>query len=205
MEQSLFTTGARLATFQGEHRLDKRRASSQKKKTANAVSWPHDVPSPEDVSHDDDLKYGVIEVGGWLTFQYKQLARAGFYYKPISGSDDNVACYLCEVKLDGWEVGDIPLDEHLAHSKSCPWAVSLQCARQGEDRDPLSQPLLDARAATYSTMWPHEGKKAWKPKVKKVPLIFPRQSELAIDFRQFSWWKRAGAMIHHQTTTYETA
>jgi hypothetical protein len=47
--QSLFTTAARLATFHTEHRLEKRRASSQKKKQTNTLSWPHDVPTPEDV------------------------------------------------------------------------------------------------------------------------------------------------------------
>ncbi|KAF1349629.1 hypothetical protein BDV97DRAFT_369169 [Delphinella strobiligena] len=144
IDESLFTTSGRLASFQSEHRLEKRRASNQKKKQTNTISWPHEVPTPE------------------------ELSRAGFYYKPSSDSDDNVACFLCHVKLDGWEVGDIALDEHLAHAKTCGWAVSLSCARENEDRDPMDEDLVDARTATYADLWPHEKKKAWKPKVKKL-------------------------------------
>lgn len=101
-----------------------------------------------------------------------QLSRAGFYYKPTSDSDDNCACFLCEVKLDGWESGDIPLDEHLSHAKSCPWAISLSCARENEDRDPMDSDLLEARRDTYADLWPHEKKKAWKPKISKVCIIY---------------------------------
>ncbi|KAL1306233.1 hypothetical protein AAFC00_004324 [Neodothiora populina] len=145
VDAGLHLTSARLATFQSEHRLEKRRASSQKKnKGQNSLTWPHDVPSPEDLS------------------------RAGFYYKPLSESNDNVNCFLCEVKLGGWEVGDIPLDEHLAHSKSCGWALSLSCSREGEDRDPMGEEMVEARSATYGNVWPHEKKKGWKPKVKKM-------------------------------------
>ena len=79
-----------------------------------------------------------------------------------------MACYLCEVKLDGWEVGDVPLDEHLAHARACPWAVSLSCAKEGENRDPMDTDLVDARIATYGGAWPHEKKKGWKPKIQKV-------------------------------------
>lgn len=32
----------------------------------------------------------------------------------------------------------------------------------------MAEDLVDARVSTYSTLWPHEAKKGWKPKVKKV-------------------------------------
>jgi hypothetical protein len=50
-EMQCFAT--RLNTFQTQHQLNKRRASSQqtkKKGGANVVEWPHATPSGEDVS-----------------------------------------------------------------------------------------------------------------------------------------------------------
>lgn len=58
MDRSLFTTSARLATFHSEHRLEKRRASNQKKKSANTIAWPHNVPTPEDVRDSSLWKKG---------------------------------------------------------------------------------------------------------------------------------------------------
>lgn len=49
LDMSMLTYAARLATFNTEHQLTKRRASSQKKKQASTVSWPHESPSGEEV------------------------------------------------------------------------------------------------------------------------------------------------------------
>jgi hypothetical protein len=49
MDMSMLTYSARLATFNTEHQLTKRRASNQKKKQPSAVSWPHESPSGEEV------------------------------------------------------------------------------------------------------------------------------------------------------------
>jgi len=49
LDMSMLTYTARLATFNTEHQLTKRRASSQKKKQPSAVSWPHESPSGEEV------------------------------------------------------------------------------------------------------------------------------------------------------------
>ncbi|KAJ9620227.1 hypothetical protein H2203_007992 [Taxawa tesnikishii (nom. ined.)] len=75
---------------------------------------------------------------------------------------------MCGVKLDGWEPGDVPLLEHLAHSSGCGWALSLSVVREDEDRDPMSEDMIEARRATYATLWPHESKKGWKCKTQKM-------------------------------------
>ncbi|KAK5125957.1 hypothetical protein LTR85_011312 [Meristemomyces frigidus] len=152
------TFASRLATFQHPHQLSKRRASSQGSKRKNAggqgntVEWPHERPAAE------------------------ELARAGFFYRPAQDSTDNVQCFLCTVKLDGWEAEDDPLREHLAHSTSCAWALSISVMRledsqqEEETRDPLSEELVAARKGTFDIGegWLHEGKRGWKCKVSKM-------------------------------------
>ncbi|KAI5210071.1 hypothetical protein E4T39_00418 [Aureobasidium subglaciale] len=144
LDMSMLTYSARLATFNTEHQLTKRRASTQKKKQASTVSWPHESPSGE------------------------ELARAGFFFKPAPDSDDNAQCFHCAVKLDGWESQDVPLQEHLAHSTQCSYALSLSVTDKAEERDPMSPELVEARTSTFGDMWPHEHKKGWKPKVKQM-------------------------------------
>ncbi|SMR44022.1 unnamed protein product [Zymoseptoria tritici ST99CH_1A5] len=145
---------ARLATFTTSHHLAKRRASSNasKKKKDGTVEWPHEFPSGH------------------------ALARAGFFYRPSHDSNDNVQCFMCSVKLDGWEATDDPVSEHLAHSSGCAWATSISVMREEgdlrkpEQRDPLSEELYAARTATFKSGdgWPHEGKKGWKCKISKM-------------------------------------
>ncbi|KAK4543259.1 hypothetical protein LTR36_005809 [Oleoguttula mirabilis] len=150
------TFASRLATFQHPHQLSKRRASSQGSKRknggGNTVEWPHERPAAE------------------------ELARAGFFYHPVQDSTDNVQCFLCTVKLDGWESEDDPLREHLAHSTACAWAMSISVTRlddgehEEESRDPLSAELIAARRGTFESGegWIHEGKRGWKCKVSKM-------------------------------------
>src|ERR1700761_9208536 len=104
-----------------------------------------------------------------------QLARSGFFFRPAPDSLDNVQCFHCSVKLDGWEAEDDPLKEHLAHSASCHWANAIsaghgaQQAQQNGDehallqqQDPMSAELMAARRGTFGaneTAWPHESKK----------------------------------------------
>ena len=107
----------------------------------------------------------------WL--KIVQLARAGFFYQPTSEAEDNCECFLCHVKLDGWEDGDDPIEEHLKHSSTCGWAISASIQRKFDqgatvDADPLSEELIEARTHTFGDRWPHESKKGWKPKIKKV-------------------------------------
>ena len=103
-----------------------------------------------------------------------QLARCGFYFLPATNSPDNVKCFTCAVKLDGWEPTDNPLAEHLAHAPQCAWATSLSVSRTedeaGEQRDPMSEELVAARAATFSigAGWPHEDKRGWRCKTSKM-------------------------------------
>jgi len=80
------------------------------------------------------------------------------------------------VKLDGWEAGDDPIDEHLKHSPGCGWAVSASVQRkfnggQSVDADPMNEQFVEARTHTFADKWPHESKKGWKPKVAKVSVV----------------------------------
>ncbi|GAM89959.1 hypothetical protein ANO11243_079990 [Dothideomycetidae sp. 11243] len=159
MDMRLFQN--RFDTFGAEaHPSKKRRSSSG---AAVAKSWPHATPTPKDVRAYTHA--GGIEVANVLFFQ---LASAGFYYNPSSKTEDNVNCFHCHVKLDGWEADDIPLLEHLSHSPDCAWAISTSVALDNEDRDPLSETLLSARVSTFGNAWPYEKKRGWKCKTKKL-------------------------------------
>ena len=103
----------------------------------------------------------------------KQLAKAGFYYKPSASSTDSVTCFLCNKALDGWDVNDNPAIEHLNHVPDCGWAISCCIEQRSQDmdraeEDPLSENMMESRRMTFRDWWPHEGKKGWKCKIKKV-------------------------------------
>ncbi|KAH9817753.1 BIR-domain-containing protein [Teratosphaeria destructans] len=143
---------ARLQSFEQPHRLAKRRASSQGKgkKTAGTIEWPHESPSPDSLAH------------------------AGFFYRPAHDSVDNVQCFSCGVKLDGWEPQDDPLREHMNHITWCAWAISQSVkrapGREDETRDPMSDEMVTARRGTFDTGegWPHEGKRGWRCKTTQM-------------------------------------
>lgn len=101
------------------------------------------------------------------------MARAGFFYAPTSSSPDNATCFQCHESMDGWEADDDPIKEHLALSSQCSWAITIgveQSIERGslEEEDPMSAKMLDARKATFGDSWPHEGKRGWTCKTKKV-------------------------------------
>ena len=102
-----------------------------------------------------------------------QLAQAGFYFQPTSSSPDNVTCYLCRKDLDGWEVDDDPVREHLSFSPYCGWAIQAGLEQEtanggyGEE-NPRAEKMVEARKATFGDMWPHEKKRGWTCKVQKV-------------------------------------
>ncbi|KAF2170024.1 hypothetical protein M409DRAFT_51796 [Zasmidium cellare ATCC 36951] len=155
--QDMQPFSARLRTFETAQPIRKRQASGQaKKKAGNTGKWPHEKPEPVLVGHDG-------------------LARAGFFYRPDQESTDNVTCFMCNVRLDGWEETDVPIQEHLAHTHGCPWATAVSVFR-GEDepepemRDPLAEEMIIARKTTFATGegWPHESKKGWKCKITKM-------------------------------------
>ena len=47
------------------------------------------------------------------------MAQAGFFSKPLPGSQDNTACFACGKNLDGWSETDSPYNEHARHSREC--------------------------------------------------------------------------------------
>ena len=114
--------------------------------------WPHIRPNPED------------------------LAAAGFIFAPSADEFDNVRCFICDKQLDGWTAEDEPLKEHLNHSKSCAWALTKSAGdvasfmARGEDIrwDPNCVGMVRAREGTFRGVWPHESKRGWIGKVKKM-------------------------------------
>ena len=48
------------------------------------------------------------------------MAMAGFYCRPLTGSEDNVCCFMCAKNLDGWQPSDEAWNEHVAHAAACP-------------------------------------------------------------------------------------
>jgi hypothetical protein len=101
-----------------------------------------------------------------------QLARAGFYFKPVSSSHDNTQCFLCDHQLGGWEEEDEPVLEHIKHSPQCGWAIIMNAASDGIDRENMEDPtqprLADAREATFRLGWPHDSKRGWVCKTEKM-------------------------------------
>nr|POF07646.1 protein bir1 [Quercus suber] len=95
-----------------------------------------------------------------------------------SGEDDsldNVQCYFCEVKLDGWEPEDDAVKEHLAHAPHCAWATCVSALKKNEeeekeDRDPMSDTMVAARTFTFNVGdgWIHENKRGWKCKIDRM-------------------------------------
>ncbi|EMR11033.1 hypothetical protein PNEG_00631 [Pneumocystis murina B123] len=121
-------------------RLASFQLSSRKK-----LKWPHIRPTPKD------------------------LAEAGFYYDPSSSSHDNVVCFLCKKALDGWNANDNPVKEHIEHSRQCGWAILKYIKLCDKERNFFSEKeLQDAREATFGHWWPHEQKRGWFSKVKKM-------------------------------------
>ncbi|EFQ32131.1 AT hook domain-containing protein [Colletotrichum graminicola] len=142
-----FTYEGRLGSFHQVYPAPKRRQSGATKGGKN-LTWPH-------------MKYLVPG----------ELAKAGFVWRPFPDNPDNVACFLCNKSLDGWEEGDRPLEEHLKHSPNCGWAIVAGIEANINDlatEDPASTRMIEARKATFDGRWPHEGKRGWKNKIKQL-------------------------------------
>lgn len=118
----------------------------------------------------------------------RNLAQAGWYFKPTKSEPDLVKCFLCGKELGGWEEQDDPFKEHLGHDgkNNCGWAktwctieVKKKEGGQGpkdamkpvfKDKDELPQSKASetARLSTFAKWWPHDKKKAWLPTSKNV-------------------------------------
>ncbi|KAF3918568.1 hypothetical protein AA313_de0200359 [Arthrobotrys entomopaga] len=123
----------------------RKRQSNSKKSKAQKWSWPPDHPAPE------------------------LMARAGFYFKPAAGEEDNVACFICQKNMSEWDQDDDPAEQHLRHNSSCGWALTMcrDLVLNGEIIcDPLGDEMCKARRMTFDDWWPHEGKDGWKPNVQ---------------------------------------
>ncbi|KAI9893941.1 MAG: hypothetical protein M1814_005494 [Vezdaea aestivalis] len=143
------TYEGRLATFESAVPTAKRGPAPKSRKP---ISWPLIRPTPH------------------------QLARAGFYFRPTPTYLDNVACFVCNKSLDGWNEHDDPILEHLEHSKDCGFALvaaiegRVDIGERGH-LHPLSEEMKFARRTTFRDSWPHEHKKGWVPKVEKVLMV----------------------------------
>jgi len=60
--------------------------------------------------------------GGWKlqSPSAQDLAEAGFFYAPLPGSDDRVACYACGKVLFNWDPDDEIADAHKLFAPNCP-------------------------------------------------------------------------------------
>lgn len=163
----------RLASFHGPQRVTKRRASTAATSRApKTLSWPHKSIKPADVRPPVPLCFQFVFLRRVLNNVYcLQMAKAGFIFQPLPSNPDNVACFLCNKSLDGWEEDDRPLEEHLKHSPECGWAITAAVEAELGDyarEDPRDVLMSEARKATFAGRWPHENKKGWSCKTKQV-------------------------------------
>lgn len=142
------------------HLLPTRRATYNKsrKGTLRPLNWPHPLKSTTPAS----------------TIHPDQLAQAGFYSTPTSDNPTRSTCYLCQLVVQEWVEGDLPLELHLERNDQCGWAVLQHL--QGEWKDgirdkqewikawgqrgewwPKSDYINSARQASFAKGWPHEG------------------------------------------------
>ncbi|KAI9138078.1 hypothetical protein BKA69DRAFT_1093749 [Paraphysoderma sedebokerense] len=108
----------------------------------------------------------------------ESLAKAGFYFDPLSKSSDNVICFLCSKSLEGWDANDDPYQEHLSHSPNCGWALVV-CASMVNDNNadlnmanpenwPTSKAMEQARLDTFGNWWPHQKTKGFACSMKRM-------------------------------------
>ena len=71
----------------------------------------------------------------------ESLARAGFYYVG-DGHDDRVACSFCNLKLENWEIGDIPEEEHRRHSPNCKFMSNPRTTHNLPYSQQISEPPM---------------------------------------------------------------
>lgn len=100
----------------------------------------------------------------------------------------------------------MPAIEHLNHSPDCAWAINVCISYRSDDpdrveEDPMEDKYVEARKATFQDSWPHETKKGWKCKVKKVARSTPTTEagcSLNVSFR---WSRPGGATTPAPSTT----
>jgi hypothetical protein len=127
------------------------------------------------------------------------LATAGFFHDPGEDEEswDTCKCFLCGLKLGGWDETDDPFEEHVKRG-SCAWAefvclprlhrakgtewvciFASGCDSASNNADirftwdtpeslPSSAESSAWRESTFMKAWPHKSKAGWLPTVKRV-------------------------------------
>lgn len=86
--------------------------------------------------------------------------------------------------MDGWEAGDNAVVEHLKHAPDCGWAINVAIELEREDGCEILENLsvdhlLRARIMTFGSSWPHENKRGWTCRIRKVRSLIPRETDFA--------------------------
>ncbi|MCO5556090.1 hypothetical protein L7F22_009634 [Adiantum nelumboides] len=176
--------------------------SSKSRKKAVPV-WPHPINLSEDALEDDNNGSGSSSTSLILkekrTKRYptpSELANLGLYFDPTA-SDEQDACVLFpeNVVFSGWKLGD---DVAKKIRKVVPNATLLtiqeskDAAQQDDPRKntwswkdedllPTSKSMITVRLKTFTSTWPYDSKKGWKPTSKKLASAgfhyFPNEEE----------------------------
>ncbi|KAK6507365.1 hypothetical protein TWF481_005802 [Arthrobotrys musiformis] len=153
-----YTEEQRLKSFASPP-VRKRQSNAKKGSKASKWNWPVNHPAAE------------------------LMARAGFYFKPTQGEEDNAACFLCQKNMSFWEPEDDPAEQHGRHGTTCGWALTMCRDLVVEGAivaEPLGEEMCQARRMTFDQWWPHEDKKDWNPTVDRIVMagfIFRPRSE----------------------------
>jgi hypothetical protein len=82
--------------------------------------------------------------GGWQLERPspQDLAEAGFFFAPMPGCQDRVACYACGKVLFNWDPNDEIADAHKLFSPNCPLVTGKPVEIPSDIRKPAEKPAM---------------------------------------------------------------
>lgn len=137
-------------------------APSRSRKTSVPLTWPHPASSSSEFplpSH---------------------LAALGLYFAPTASENDRVVSYIDGTAISGFEAGDCPQERLQQANDQDSWLLIMRSRTAGEEDGtgqytyenaellPTGSTMTAARRRTFANLWPHDGKRGWKPNAQKL-------------------------------------
>ncbi|CAO1628447.1 unnamed protein product [Parajaminaea phylloscopi] len=197
------TQEARIQSFFSTHAPAASSTSTAKsRKTSTPIAWPHPTTSSSQFPSPNHL------------------ASLGLFYCPTSTQPDRVVSYVDGTEVSKFEAGDCPEQRLQELQSRDPWLLIMRSkaagtADDGEDQQhftyadadllPDGQNMIQARRRTFADLWPHDGKRGWKPTSQKLAQAGFHYEPTAEDAdnasciycgRTLSGWEKTDDAIH---------